>query len=29
MDNRAIARRFYDAVNAGRLEIIDEVVGEN
>ena len=29
MDNRAIARRFYDAVSAGRLEIIDEVVGEN
>jgi len=29
MDNKAIARRFYDAVNAGRLEIIEEVVGEN
>jgi steroid delta-isomerase-like uncharacterized protein len=29
MDNKAIARRFYDAVNAGRLEIIDEVVAED
>jgi len=29
MDHKAIARRFYDAVNAGRLEIIDEVVAEN
>jgi steroid delta-isomerase-like uncharacterized protein len=29
MDNRAIARRFYDAINAGRLEIIDEVVAED
>jgi steroid delta-isomerase-like uncharacterized protein len=28
MDMKATARRFYDAINAGRLEIIDEVVDE-
>jgi len=29
MDNKAIARRFYDAMNEGKLEIIDEVIDEN
>lgn len=29
MDNTTIARRFHDAINAGKLEIIDELVGEN
>lgn len=29
MDYKAIARRFYDAINAGRMEIIDEVVAES
>ena len=29
MDNKAIARRFYDAVNDGKLEIIDEVIDGN
>ena len=28
MNNKTVARRFYDAVNAGKLEIIDEVVDE-
>ena len=27
--NKALARRFYESINAGRLEIIDEVVAEN
>jgi steroid delta-isomerase-like uncharacterized protein len=29
VDNKEIAKRFYDAVNAGRLGIIDELVAEN
>ncbi len=29
MDNGAIARRFYAAINAGKLEIIDELVAEH
>jgi steroid delta-isomerase-like uncharacterized protein len=29
MDHRTIAKRFYDAINAGRLEVIEEVVAEN
>ena len=28
MNNKTIARRFYDAVNGGNLEIIDEIVDE-
>lgn len=28
MNNKTIARRFYDAVSGGKLEIIDEVVDE-
>jgi steroid delta-isomerase-like uncharacterized protein len=28
MDNKSIARSFYEAVNAGRLEAIDEIVAE-
>ena len=27
--NKEIVRRFYDAVNAGRIEIIDELVADN
>ncbi len=27
--NKEIARRFYDAINAGRLEIIDEVIADS
>lgn len=29
MDNKTIARNFYEAINAGKLDIIDEVVAEN
>ena len=28
-ENKEIARHFYEAINAGRLEIIDEVVAED
>ena len=28
-ENKAIARRFYEGINAGRIEIIDELVAEN
>ena len=27
--NKAVARRFYESINAGRLEIVDEVLTEN
>ena len=29
MDNKTIARNFYEAISAGKLDIIDEVVAEN
>ena len=28
-ENKEITRRFYEAINAGRMEIIDEVVAED
>src|SRR5262245_59992110 len=28
MDNKTIARRFYEAINTGKLEMIDELVDE-
>jgi steroid delta-isomerase-like uncharacterized protein len=28
-ENKAIARRFYEGINAGRIEIIDELVADN
>jgi steroid delta-isomerase-like uncharacterized protein len=28
-ENKEVARRFYEAINAGRLEIIDELVAPN
>ncbi len=28
-ENKAIARRFYEAISAGRLEIVDELVAAN
>ena len=27
--NKAVAKRLYESINAGRLEIVDEVVAEN
>ncbi len=27
--NKTVVRRFYDAINAGRLEVIDEVIAES
>lgn len=29
MDNKALARRFYDEMNAGNIGIIDELIDEN
>ena len=28
-ENKAVARRFYESISAGRLEVIDTVVAED